>query len=143
MATDLEYARKHGLTEIAVNAAQSRSGVTEESIARDLGLSHRETLAILDEIANVPATMAAPVATGGVLSASIAFVAPATGGSPITGYEITSSVGPVWTETTDLTTPIVVTGLTAVAQTFTIKAINDIGKSAASPASNSVTPTAS
>lgn len=143
MTTDLEYARKHGLSEVAINAAQNASGPTEESVARALGISSRESLAILDEIANVPATMVAPVATAGVLSASIAFTAPSTGGSPITAYEITSSAGPVFTSTTDLTTPIVVTGLTAVAQTFTIKAVNDIGKSVASPASNSVTPTAS
>lgn len=143
MATDFEYATKLGLSPNDINAAQSATNPTQESVARHLGISHRDALDILDEVANVPATMAAPVATGGVLSASIAFVAPSDGGSPIIGYEITSSAGPVWTETTDLTTPIVVTGLTAVAQTFTIKAINDIGKSAASPASNSVTPSAS
>lgn len=140
MATDLEYARKHGLTSGAIDRAQTAANPTVASIARNLGLSSRETLAILDEVANVPGQPTAVVATpSGAGSASIAFTAPASGGSPITGYEITPSAGSV-TTTTQTTSPIVVTGVTAGAgRTFTVKAINDIGKSVASAASAGVT----
>lgn len=141
MATDYFYAAKHGLSIHGVNTAQLAASPTEESIARYLGISVTEAAAILDEVANVPATMAAPVATAGSAGqASIAFVAPTTGGTPITGYVITSSRDAVvFTSTADLATPIVVTGLTAGTQTFTIQAVNDIGTSVASPASNEIT----
>lgn len=141
MATDLSYAQKLGRGEKEITRVKAAASPDLTSIARTLGISEVEALPILDEVANVPATMVAPVATGGAGQASIAFTAPATGGSPITGYEITPSTGgSVFLSTADLTTPIVITGLTAGAgRTFTIKAVNDIGKSAASPASNAVT----
>jgi hypothetical protein len=143
MATDFSYATKLGLDVRAITAARTASNPTEETISRALGISLSEANPILDEVANVPATMVAPVATAGAAgTASIAFTAPAANGSPITAYEITSSRdAKVFTSTDDLVTPIVVTGLSAGAQTFTIKAINDIGKSVASPASNSITVT--
>lgn len=74
-------------------------------------------------------------------SASVAFTAPASnGGSAITGYTVTSSPGNI--TATGASSPIVVTGLTEdQAYTFTVTATNLIGTSAASAASNSVTPT--
>lgn len=88
----------------------------------------------------VPAQMAAPTATAGVASASIAFVAPADGGAAISGYTVTASTGQTATGTSS---PIVITIPAGVAATFTITATNSAGTSAPSPASNSVTPTAS
>ena len=87
--------------------------------------------------------MAAPTGTAqGGGAVSIAFTPPSNGGSPITGYLIASSVGgKTYLSTDDLTSPIVATGFTPGAQTFTIRAINDIGQGAASPASGSVTVT--
>lgn len=91
-----------------------------------------------------PAQMAAPVATAGVQSAGITLTAPNNGGSAITGYTVVSNpAGGVDSAagTTALTRTM--TGLTAgTAYTFTATATNTVGASPASPASNSVTPTA-
>ena len=80
------------------------------------------------------------VATAGVASASVAFVAPSSnGGSAITGYTVTSSPGSFTAMGT--TSPINVTGLTnGTAYTFTVVATNAIGNSVASAASSAVTP---
>jgi len=73
-------------------------------------------------------------------SASVAFTTPASnGGSPITGYTVTSSPGGI--TATGATSPITVTGLTnGTAYTFTVVAINAVGNSVASTASTAVTP---
>lgn len=86
-----------------------------------------------------PAQMAAPVVTAGVASASIAFTSPSNGGAAITGYTVTASTGQT---ATGSASPIVIALPANVAATFTITATNSVGTSAASPASNSVTPTA-
>ena len=82
------------------------------------------------------------VATAGVASASVAFVAPTSnGGSAITGYTVTSSPGSFTAMGTS--SPINVTGLTnGTAYTFTVVATNAVGNSVASAASTAVTPTA-
>ena len=74
-------------------------------------------------------------------SASVSFTAPAsTGGSPITGYTVTSTPGNI--TATGTTSPIIVTGLTnGTAYTFTVHATNANGNGPESVASNSVTPT--
>lgn len=89
--------------------------------------------------ATKPATMAAPVATAGQLSASVAFVLPANGGSAITSVTITASTGQT---ASGLTSPISITMPAGTAATFTAKATNAIGTGDPSPASNSVTPSA-
>ena len=70
---------------------------------------------------------------------SVAFTAGATGGSAITGFTATSSPGSI--TGTGGSSPITVSGLTTgTAYTFTVTATNANGTSAASAASNSVTP---
>jgi hypothetical protein len=91
----------------------------------------------------VPDAPTIGTATGGNAQASVTFTAPAdTGGTAITGYTVTSSPGGL--TGTGGSSPIVVTGLTnGTAYTFTVTATNAQGTSAASAASNSVTPSAS
>jgi hypothetical protein len=91
--------------------------------------------------ATVPGVPTSVSAIAGNALASVSFTAPASnGGSPITGYTVTSSAGQTATGTAS---PIKVTGLTnGTAYTFTVKATNTVGSSAASAASNSVTPVA-
>jgi len=72
-------------------------------------------------------------------TASITFTAGATGGSTVTGYTVTSSTGSL--TGTGASSPITVSGLSYnTAYTFTVTATNANGTSAASSASNSVTP---
>ena len=89
----------------------------------------------------VPGAPTSPTATGGVASATVSWVAPASnGGSPITGYTATSSPG-AQTCTTAGALTCVVSGLTnETSYTFTVKATNANGAGAASVASNAVTP---
>ncbi|WP_217561768.1 S-layer homology domain-containing protein [Paenibacillus sp. GbtcB18] len=78
-------------------------------------------------------------ATAGNGQAVVSFTAPSDGGTAITGYEVTASPGDKVVSGT--ASPITVTGLTnGTAYTFTVKALNAAGESAASAPSNSVTP---
>lgn len=81
-------------------------------------------------------------ATKGNGQATVTFTAPVNdGGSPITGYTVTSNPGGI--TATGTASPITVTGLTnGTAYTFTVIATNANGNSPASAASNSVTPSA-
>lgn len=92
-------------------------------------------------VVTVPDAPTGVSAVAGNAQATISFTAPVdTGGSPITGYKINSS--PVTMEqTTSSAGSYVFTGLTnGTAYTFTVKAVNIVGDSPASSASNSVTP---
>ncbi len=89
--------------------------------------------------ATAPATMVAPVATAGDGSVSVAYSAPANGGSPITSYTATHSTGPT---VSGAANPLVLAVANGVAGTVTITATNAVGTSSPSPASNSVTPAA-
>ncbi len=75
-------------------------------------------------------------ATTGSGIATVTFTPPATnGGSPITGYVVTSSPGGI--TATGGASPITVTGLTdGTSYAFTVKAVNAIGNSAESTPSN-------
>ncbi|WP_165972400.1 cadherin-like beta sandwich domain-containing protein [Paenibacillus piri] len=90
----------------------------------------------------VPAVPTGVTATAGNGQAAITFAAPAdNGGSAITGYEVTSSQGNITARGT--ASPITIAGLVnGTTYTFTVKAINSVGSSAASDASNAVTPRA-
>lgn len=87
---------------------------------------------------DVPDAPTIGTATAGVLSASVAFTAAATGGTP-TSYTVTSSPGSL--TGTGASSPITVSGLTGgTSYTFTVTATNSAGTSPASSASNSITP---
>jgi len=88
----------------------------------------------------VPGVPTGVTATAGNAQATVSFSPPASnGGSPITLYTVTSTPGNV--AATGGGSPITVSGLTnGTAYTFTVKARNAAGDSAASNVSNSVTP---
>jgi len=89
---------------------------------------------------NAPTSVAA---TAGDASALVTFVAPTnTGGSAITGYTVTSiPAGGVDTNAGSTSLTHSIGGLTnGTSYTFTVKAINSVGSSVASIASNSITP---
>jgi hypothetical protein len=82
-------------------------------------------------------------ATAGNGQATVSFTAPASnGGATISAYTVTSSPGGF--TSTGSSSPVTVTGLSnGTAYTFAVNAINSAGTSAASAASNSVTPVGS
>ncbi|MGO4373905.1 fibronectin type III domain-containing protein, partial [Paenibacillus sp. MCAF20] len=88
----------------------------------------------------VPAAPTDVTATAGNKKATIHFVAPTdNGGSPITRYQVSDSLGNI--VGTGTSSPITVTGLkNGMEYSFTVKAINIAGGSAASDLSNAVTP---
>ena len=91
--------------------------------------------------ATVPGQPTNVAAIGGNAQATVTFTAPSSGGSPITGYTVTSSPGGITGAGT--ASPIVVTGLTnGTPYTFTVTATNGVGTGTASTPSNSVTPAA-
>jgi hypothetical protein len=118
------------------------------------GLSYTFTVTATNSVGNSVASAASnavtPVtvpgaptigsAVAGNAQAEVSFTAPSTdGGSPITGYTVTSNPGGF--TGTGSVSPINVTGLTnGTSYTFTVVATNAVGNSAASAASNAVTP---
>jgi uncharacterized protein YjdB len=88
----------------------------------------------------IPGEPSNVTAVAGNGQAVISFTAPSdNGGSTITEYEVTASPGNI--VTTGGSSPITFTGLTnETSYTFTVKAINGAGKSAASAESNAVIP---
>ncbi|MET8231463.1 fibronectin type III domain-containing protein [Micromonospora sp. NPDC005298] len=94
--------------------------------------------------ASTPGTPAAPTAVAGVASATVSWTAPASNGSPITGYVITPIRDGVSQPTVSVdasTTSRTVTGLTVGSTyTFRVAAVNAYGTGTASPASAAVVP---
>jgi hypothetical protein len=89
---------------------------------------------------NAPTIGTATATFGGI---TVAFTAPANvGGSAITSYIATArrTSDGVLFSASGASSPITITGLTAVAFTVTVVAVNSYGPSASSAASNSVTP---
>ncbi|CAB4192958.1 Fibronectin type III, partial [uncultured Caudovirales phage] len=111
----------YNFTIVATNASGSSSGATPAS---------------MPVVTTVPATPSAPTATAGVNQNSIAFSAPATGGSAITGYTVTGSDA---TTGSGASSPIVIADTASTSQTYTVYATNANGNSTASAASNNVT----
>ncbi len=99
-------------------------------------------------VASVPGAPTGVSASAGDASATVSWVAPSNGGSPITSYTVTPFVGSVAQTPTTVTgtppaTTTVVNSLTnGVAYTFEVTATNAVGTGAASAASNPVTPSA-
>jgi hypothetical protein len=90
--------------------------------------------------ASVPGAPTGVVAVASAGQAVVSWTAPDTGGSPITGYTVTSSLGGI-TATTTGATSVTVTGLTNwKIYTFTVLATNRIGNGPPSAASNAVIP---
>ena len=96
----------------------------------------------------VPGAPNGVTATAGNAQATVTWTAPANGGSPISSYTVTPFIGSTAQSPTAVTgnppaTTATVTGLTnGTAYTFTVTATNAVGTSAASAASNTVTPAA-
>jgi len=90
--------------------------------------------------AAVPGAPTIGTATPGDTNATVTFTAPASdGGSAIISYTVTSTPGSI--TATGATSPITVTGLTnGTGYTFTVTALNGVGTSAPSAASNRVVP---
>jgi hypothetical protein len=91
--------------------------------------------------ATTPSAPSAPSATAGDGAAAVTWVAPANGGSAITTYTVTSSPGGATCTTSELSCVFPVLQ-NLFAYTFSVVATNVMGASAASPASNAVTPSA-
>jgi bacillolysin len=107
--------------------------------------SHAGTLTVNGGSPTPPGPPTAVTAIAGNAQASVSFTPPINnGGSPITGYTVTSNpAGGVDTNAGSTSTTHVVTGLTnGTGYTFTVVATNAIGSSTPSVASNTVTPSA-
>ena len=88
----------------------------------------------------VPGAPTSVSALAGNTQATVSFTAPVNnGGTPITGYTVTSSPGSF--TATGASSPLTVTGLTnGTSYTFTVVATNIVGNSTPSSASSAVTP---
>ena len=128
---------------ISVSFAPSAAGPSAGTlqISSDLVDSPAISIPLSGLAVSVPGAPTAVSATAGASSAAVSFTPPASnGGSPITGYRVTSSPGGIVANGT--ASPITVNGLSnGTSYTFTVAAINAYGTGAASsPASNAVTP---
>ncbi len=96
-----------------------------------------EISAVPQSVPGAPTNVTAVAGNG---EATVSFTAPAdNGGSPITGYVVTSDPDNI--TATGIATTITVTGLTnGTAYTFSVQASNGVGYGMASAASNAVTP---
>jgi hypothetical protein len=94
----------------------------------------------------VPGAPANVNAVAGNASATVAWTAPSSGGSPLTSYTVTPYIGSVAQTPTTVTgsppaTSATITGLSnGTSYTFTVTATNGVGTGSASAASNAITP---
>ena len=96
----------------------------------------------LPQAATAPAAPTSVKATPGNAQAVVTWTAPATGGSAITGYTVTSSPDGITATTTGAKTATLVGLTNGTAYTFTVTATNAIGTGPASAPSTAVTPAA-
>jgi len=107
------------------------------SASNAMGTSSASSASSAVTVTTIPQAPTVSAATGN--AQSVLTLTGATGGSAITSWSITSS--PATTTQTATSSPYTFTGLTnGTAYTFTATAINANGTSAASSASNSITP---
>ena len=134
-----------GTSPITVTGLQSATSYTFAMTATNASGTSNPASAASSSITATTVPQAPTIGTATAGSAgsgqvSIAFTAGSTGGSTVTGYTVTSTPGSL--TGTGASSPITVSGLTlGTAYTFTVTATNANGTSAASSASNSVTPT--
>jgi hypothetical protein len=88
----------------------------------------------------VPSSPAAPIATPRDRGAQLTWTAPGNGGQPILSYTVTGSPGGNVVVDGNVTTAVIGGLVNGTSYTFTVTAINVIGPSLPSPASNSVVP---
>lgn len=126
--------------DVTVPADTTSGAKTLELVATPSGT----TITLSVEVLTEPGAPTGVTAVRGDAAATVTWVAPADdGGSPITGYTVTSDPGGEQCTTDGTELSCTVTGLTnGEPYTFTVFATNDVGDSAASAASNSVTPAA-
>jgi hypothetical protein len=122
-------------------ATATTTGAKTIAVTNDAGLTNPASITYtVVSSATVPGAPTIGTAVAGDGYIDVAFSAPASnGGSAILDYTATTSGGQTATGTTS---PIRVTVPNGTAQTATVKARNTVGLSAASAASNSVTPAA-
>lgn len=125
-------------SEINLNAGSNP--ITIVVTAQDGVATKTYTLTVNRNPLAVPEAPTDVTATPGDAQATVTFLAPADGGgSAITDYTVTSIPGGILATGTD--SPITITGLTnGTEYTFTVTARNAAGNSAASSASNRITP---
>lgn len=134
----------------AFDSAEAGTGkpVTVSGLALAGAASANYTLTVPTPTAAIaatePGTPTGVNATTGSGQATVEWTAPAsTGGSPITGYVVTASPGGQTCTWTGGPLSCVVTGLTdGVAYTFSVVAVNAVGRGAGSTPTAPVTPTA-
>ena len=144
-AGDMEFLVEDG----NVFAAGSTPSATTQTAAGDIWLM---AVVVFKPGATVqptvPGTPTGVTASAGNASATVSWVAPANGGSPITSYTVTpiasgTSATPVAVTGSPPPTATTVTGLSnGTSYTFTVSATNAVGTGATSTASNAVTPSA-
>lgn len=94
---------------------------------------------LLATLASVPATTAAPVASGGVLRASVTFAAAADdGGAPISGYRVTAAPGGAVRSCLAPCSTVEFDVLPPGTYSFRVSAVNAAGTAAPSSPSNSI-----
>jgi trimeric autotransporter adhesin len=128
----------------SITGLEAATSYTAYLVANDNQATPLSSVAVAATFTTTSSSVSAPTigtATAGDAQATVTFTAPASS-STITGYTVTSSPGGI--TATGTASPIIVTGLTnGTSYTFTVTATSAAGTSAASEASNAVTPTSS